>query len=802
MAKGGRKRTSDGDPSTLAVGDLTEDQARAELRRLAAEIARHDKLYYQKDAPEISDAAYDALRQRNDEIEQRYPALVREDSPAARIGAAPAEGFGKVRHRVPMLSLGNAFEDADTLAFVERVRRFLGLAASDSIAFTAEPKIDGLSISLRYEKGTLVEAATRGDGAEGENVTANVMTIKEIPHKLKGHGHPAALDVRGEIYLSHKAFAQLNKAQAAAGEKVFANPRNAAAGSLRQLDASITARRPLQFFAYAWGEASTLPADTQAGVVHALHQWGLPTNPLMRVCEDTDELIAYYREIAEKRAHLGYDIDGVVYKVNRIDLQQRLGFVSRSPRWAIAHKFPAEQAETVLEAIEIQVGRTGALTPVAKLKPVTVGGVVVSNATLHNEDEIARKDIRVGDTVIVQRAGDVIPQVVGVVLGKRPREAHRFHFPSRCPVCGSEAVREADEAGSTDVVRRCSGGLVCPAQAKERLKHFVSRNAFDIEGLGQERIALFYDQGRIMRPADIFTLAERDARHSKPLREEEGFGEKSVDKLFKAIEARREIGLERLIFALGVRHIGETTAKDLAKAYRTWDAFRAGLDAAIAGQPGESYRRFLAIPGVGEKTAESAILAAAQAGPTLSRAGLFDAPLADRLVELRIAPKKPAAALAEAFDNDAEALVAAAKKASLEFPGDGFLELASLGGVGPVAAEALCDFFREPHNVEAVDDLMQHVTALPFERAVAASSPVAGKTVVFTGALVRMTRPEAKDKAERLGAKVAGSVSKKTDYVVAGADAGSKLDKAQELGVTVLSEDEWLALIGQGRDGS
>ncbi|MGE3231980.1 MAG: NAD-dependent DNA ligase LigA, partial [Hyphomicrobium sp.] len=595
-----------------------------------------------------------------------------------------------------------------------RVRRFLSLKPDDALAFTAEPKIDGLSISIRYEKGRLVEAATRGDGAEGENVTANVRTIREIPDKLKGGKIPAVAEVRGEIYMSHAEFAALNASQAKGSGKVFANPRNAAAGSLRQLDSAITAARPLRFFAYAWGEMSDMPAETQHGMVEAFAKWGLPVNPLMRLCGSATEMLAFYREIGERRASLGYDIDGVVYKVDRLDLQARLGFVSRSPRWAIAHKFPAEQAVTLLRDIEIQVGRTGSLTPVAKLEPVTVGGVVVSNATLHNEDEIARKDIRIGDTVVVQRAGDVIPQIVRVIEEKRPNGAKPFAFPKVCPVCGSHAVREADETpGAGGVVRRCTGGLICAAQAKERLKHFVSRLAFDIEGLGEEKIEAFFEEGLIRRPADIFTLEARDKASAAPLAKRKGFGKKSVENLFRAIDARRAISLERFVFALGIRHVGETTAKDLAKAFRTIEAFRAATEAAAkAGKESEAYK-----------------------------------------------------------------------------------DIDDIEGIGETVVDALVDFLSEPHNVEALDDLLAHVTVTPYERSVAADSPVAGKTVVFTGKLERVGRSEAKAQAERLGAKVAGSVSAKTDYVVAGADAGSKLTNAQKLGVKVLTEDEWLALI-------
>jgi DNA ligase (NAD+) len=691
-------------------------EVKAEMARLAGEIAKNDALYYQQDAPAISDADYDALRRRLEDLEAAHPDLIRADSPSRKVGAAPVGAFGKIRHDVPMLSLGNAFDDQDVIDFAERVRRFLGLAENHPLDITAEPKIDGLSISLRYEKGRLTQAATRGDGAEGENVTANVMTIAEIRHKLKGQGVPDVIDVRGEIYMGEKDFAKLNAEQAASGGKVFANPRNAAAGSLRQLDASITAKRPLRFFAYAWGAASKLPADTQAGVIAAFKRWGLPVNPLMATASSAAELVAFYRDIEGRRAGLGYDIDGVVYKVNRLDYQERLGFVSRSPRWAIAHKFAAQQATTVLRGIEIQVGRTGALTPVARLEPVTVGGVVVSNATLHNEDEIARKDIRIGDTVVVQRAGDVIPQIVEVVLDKRPKGAHPYEFPKVCPICGSHAVRESEEAGGGgNVVRRCTGGLICAAQVKERLKHFVSRNALDIEGLGAEKIEYFFDTGRIKSPADIFTLEKRDRASNEPLTKLKGFKETSVRKLFAAIDARRNVALERFLFALGIRHVGETTAKDLAKAYATFDSLRSHVDAAIAG----------------------------------------------------------------GHDSDA------------------YRDIDNIEGIGETVVDALVDFFSERHNQEQVDALRKEVTVKPFDRPQTKGSAVAGKTVVFTGSLARLTRNEAKAQAERLGAKVSGSVSKKTDYVIAGADAGSKLDNARAFGVTVLSEDAWLDLIGQ-----
>ena len=695
------------------VAALTPLEAADELERLAAELARHDEAYYREDEPEISDADYDALRRRNEEIEAAFPDLVLADSPSRRVGAAPSEKFGKVRHAVSMLSLGNAFADEDVHEFVARIRRFLKLADDEPVDITGEPKIDGLSISLRYEAGKLVQAATRGDGQEGENVTRNVETIGDIPHKVRGDDFPDVFEVRGEIYMSHKDFAQLNETQLEANAKVFANPRNAAAGSLRQLDASITAARPLRFFAYAWGQVDRLPADTQRGVLDAFDRWGFPVNPLTTLCTSVDELLAHYRSIEEQRASLGYDIDGVVYKVNRLDWQERLGFVSRSPRWAIAHKFAAEKASTVLEGIDIQVGRTGALTPVARLKPVTVGGVVVSNATLHNEDEIVRKDIRIGDTVTIQRAGDVIPQVLGHLPDKRPADAVEYVFPTTCPACGSHAVREINEkTGKMDVVRRCTGGLICPAQRVERLKHFVSRNAFDIEGMGDKVIQEFYDDGLIQSPQDIFTLQARDERSLKKLKDREGWGGTSASNLFAAIDERRRVGLDRFIYSLGIRHVGETTGRTLARSYGTADQF---LDAMTAAQ-----------------------------------------------------------------DHASEA----------------YADLVNIDGIGDVVARAVAEFFAEPHNLSVVRELVDdHLDIQPLE-SVDTGSPVSGMTIVFTGALERMTRDEAKAMAERLGAKVAGSVSKKTNLVVAGPGAGSKLKKATELGVEVISEDDWFVRVG------
>jgi DNA ligase (NAD+) len=709
-AKGREKAQA---PVPTPVDRLSEAEAAAELEHLAGEIAHHDALYYRQDQPEISDAEYDALRERNAAIEARFPHLVREDSPSARVGAAPVEAFDKVMHAVPMLSLGNVFDDDGVRDFLERIRRFLGLETVEGLAFTTEPKIDGLSITLRYEKGRLMQGATRGDGYQGENVTANVRTIADIPKAIKSKGFPDPFEVRGEIYMSRAAFQRLNEGQSERGERTFANPRNAAAGSLRQLDPAITASRPLQFFAYGWGEAPELPADTQWGIYRAMADWGFPLNPLAKLTNSVDEMLDTYRDIESGRAGLDYDIDGVVYKLDRLDLQQRLGFVSRSPRYAVAHKFPAEKATTTLRDIEIQVGRTGALTPVAKLEPVTVGGVVVQNATLHNEDEIARKDVRIGDTVIVQRAGDVIPQILGVVEEKRPKGTIRFNFPAVCPTCGSHAVREVNPVtGKEDAVRRCTGGLICPAQRVERLKHFVSRNAFDIEGLGEKHIKAFYDDGLIQSPQDIFTLAGRDRRSTTRLEAWEGWGETSAAKLFAAIEARRKVKLDRFIYALGIPHVGEITGRLLARAYGSIEAFRDAMLAAARDRAGEAYA-----------------------------------------------------------------------------------ELDNIEGIGPTVAEAIADFFGETHNVEVVNELLREVRPEPLE-AIDHASPISGKTVVFTGTLEKMTRPEAKARAERLGAKVAGSVSKKTDYVVAGPGAGSKLKDAERLGLKVLSEDEWLALIG------
>jgi len=713
--------TKKSDFSTKPVKELSAQEAEAELERLAREIAGADEAYHGKDRPLMSDAEYDALVRRNALIEREFPKLKRADSPSLRVGAAPSTKFEKAPHAVAMLSLDNAFADEDVTEFAARIRRFLKLDDAEALSFAAEPKIDGLSLNLRYEGGILKVAATRGDGAVGENVTANVLTVADIPRTLKGVS--GVLEVRGEIYMSHADFEALNESLEGAGEEAFANPRNAAAGSLRQIDAAVTASRPLRFFAYAWGELSAPLGTTQTESVARLKALGFKTNPLMKRCDDVEAMLAHYRSIEEKRATLGYDIDGVVYKVDRLDYQARLGFVARSPRWAIAHKFPAEKATTVLEAIDIQVGRTGALTPVARLKPVTVGGVVVSNATLHNQDEIERKDVRVGDTVVIQRAGDVIPQIVEVVVDKRPVGARKFRFPETCPVCGSHAVREEGEA-----VRRCTGGLICPAQAVERLRHFVSRNAMDIEGLGEKQIEAMFAEKIVEQPADIFTLERRQAAgeidlftyKTKPdgsLALNEGRKQpsnlKSVENLFAAINARRAPALDRFINAFGMRHIGETNARLFARHYGTFEAFgKAAIDASAEGP---------------------------------------------------------------AYD-----------------------DMLSIEGVGALVAGGVIEFFKEEHNRDAVARLLEEVT--PQEMTISASSsPVAGKTIVFTGTLETMTRDEAKAQALALGAKVSGSVSAKTDYVVAGPGAGSKLKNAEALGVKVLTEDEWRALAGGGR---
>jgi len=681
------------------VANLTEQEAAAELARLAREIAHHDRLYYQRDAPEITDAEYDELRRRNASIEARFPELIRPDSPSQQIGGgAPEGGFAKLRHRVPMLSLDNAMDAEEFTEFCARARRFVGLPPDAPLDFVAEPKIDGLSINLTYEKGRFVHGATRGDGTEGEDVSANLRTMDTVPARLKGHA-PALIEIRGEVFMTKSDFLAMNEAQAAAGQKVFANTRNAAAGSLRQLDASITADRPLSLFAYAMGEASEQVATTHWEYLERLRHWGFRVNPLSKRIAGEAAAAEFQATMAAQRSGLGYDIDGVVYKLNDLALERRLGFVGRAPRWAIAWKFPAEQAMTVLKEIRIQVGRTGALTPVARLEPVNVGGVLVQNATLHNEDEIKRKDIRIGDTVVLQRAGDVIPQIVAVIPERRPRGAKLYHFPDRCPACDSQAVRPPGEA-----VRRCTGGLICPAQRVERLIHFVSRPAFDIDGLGEKTIQEFFDEGWLHSPADLFRLPAREAE----IAEREGWGKVSARNLSRAIEARRQIPLDRLIYALGVRRIGDANAKLLARHYGNYDHWRTQMLAATV---------------VGSEARE---------------------------------------------------------------------ELGSIVGIGPAIAQELADFFAEHRNVETLDELAAELT---IERATAiatvADSEIAGKTLVFTGTLETMTRPEAKARAEALGAKVTDSVSKKTDLVIVGADAGSKARKAAELGLKTITEAEW-----------
>jgi DNA ligase (NAD+) len=698
---------------------LTVEEAAAELQRLAATIAYHDKRYYAEDSPEITDAEYDALVRRNRAIEARFPELIRADSPSRRLGAAPATGFRKVRHLRPMLSLENAMSDEDVRSFFSGVRNFikeLRDAPDQPIAVTAEPKIDGLSISLLYEDGVFVRGATRGDGAEGEDVTENLRTIGQLRPRLKGRA-PAVMEIRGEVYMEKAAFLAMNEARAERGETLFANPRNAAAGSLRQLDPRITAGRPLQLFCYALGEVSEAVAATHWEFLDRLRHWGLPVNPESRLCADLEEALAYHHRLGEARADLAYDIDGVVYKIDRFDWQARLGMVSRAPRWAVAHKFPAQQAQTRLNEIRISVGRTGVLTPWADLAPVNVGGVIVARATLHNEDEVARKDFRDGDTVVIQRAGDVIPQVVSVIIDKRPKGARPFSMQEKltppdgdhpvCPVCGSLAIREEGQ-----VAWRCTGGLVCPAQATERLLHFASRLAFDIEGLGEKNVMAFWSDGLIRTPADVFRLKDR----AEAIREREGWGELSAKNLLDAIDRRRVISLDRLIYSLGIRQVGEATAKLLARHYRSFEEWRAAMLAAAADEESDAYR-----------------------------------------------------------------------------------ELTNIGQIGPSVAGDILAFFKEPHNIEALDDLRAQLDEVtPVAAPSSAASPIAGKTVVFTGTLEKMTRAEAKARAEALGANVAGSVSKKTDYLVVGADAGSKAAKAAELGVKTLSEDEWLEMIGNG----
>ena len=690
---------------TKSLLDLNFEDIRARHRKLAREIRYHDEKYHAQDAPEISDAEYDKLRRELDKLEADYPDLITKDSPSQKVGSKAVSGFKSVKHAKPMLSLGNAFSPDDVQDFFDRIRKFLNLSADEKIALVAEPKIDGLSCSLRYEKGKLIQAATRGDGETGEDITANVMTISDVPKTLSDRA-PDILEVRGEIYMRRDEFMKLNQSLAETGKPVLANPRNGAAGSVRQLNPEITAQRPLRFFGYALGETSEKIADTQDGIRKKLKSFGFAQAEPQALASSPAEILDYYAEIGKLRPDLDYDIDGVVYKVDRLDWQERLGFVSRAPRWAIAHKFPAEQAVTIIRDIRIQVGRTGALTPVADLEPITVGGVVVSRATLHNEDEIERKDIRIGDHVIIQRAGDVIPQVLSVLTEKREKNSQAYHFPDKCPICNSNAVREEGE-----VVKRCTGGLICPAQAIERLKHFVSRNGFDIEGMGAKIIEEFYDEGMIKTPGDIFRLEEKDKTSLTPLRARSGWGTQSAQNLFAAIEKRRIISLDRFIYALGIPQIGEATARKLAMSYGTV----------------EKLTRFMQ----------------------------------------------------EAADENSEA----------------WQDLTNIEDIGPNVARDIVDFFAESHNREVLEDLLSLLSIEEFIAPETSNSAVTGKTVVFTGTLVQLTRAEAKARAESLGAKVAGSVSKNTDYVVAGEDAGSKLAKAKDLGVSVLSEQEWLDLI-------
>ncbi|MEB3702379.1 NAD-dependent DNA ligase LigA [Candidatus Bealeia paramacronuclearis] len=683
----------------IPVSNLTLEEAKTELAHLAKEIQRHDVLYYLKDRPEISDADYDHLRGRNSAIEKRFPELVRKDSPTFRVGARVVSQFHKVRHQKPMYSLDNAFDEVDVREFLSRVIRFLGLSEEAPLEIVAEPKIDGLAANLHYQKGQFHLGATRGDGEVGEDITENLKTISDIPRQISLGDE---MGIRGEVYMKHSDFMAINAEREAQGEPVFANPRNAAAGSLRQLDARITAARPLHFFAYACDDVKCLPVSSHWAFLESLKTLGFVVNPLAKLCQNVEDALSYYEDLKTSRANLTYDIDGVVFKINRLDYQERLGFSARAPRWAIAYKFPAEQAQTILKEIVIQVGRTGTLTPVAHLQAVTVGGVVVSRATLHNEDEITRKDVRVGDTVFIQRAGDVIPQVLGAILEKRPSQSAPFSFPTVCPICGSHAIRFPGE-----VARKCIGGLICPAQVSLRLRHFVSRGAFDIEGLGSKHIDAFFEKGLLKTPVDIFTLEARDSKSLTPLRLQEGWGGQSVQNLFEAINRRREIPLSRFIYALGIPQIGEATSKLLARHYQSFEAFETSI--------------------IGAQNPES----------------------------------------------------------------EAFQDLIGIDGIGSSMAEDLIAFFDEPHNREIIQSLLSEIKILEAERPQTSTHPLFGKSVVFTGTLENMSRSEAKARAEILGAKVSSSVSKKTDFVVVGKDAGSKVKDAEKYDIPILNEEDW-----------
>ena len=771
------------------VENLTEARALAELTALADQIAAHDIRYHQQDDPTVSDADYDALKLRNQQIEARFPHLVRDNSPSLRVGAARAEQFSPVEHGVPMLSLDNAFTDEEAVEFDARIRRFLRLSADETVGYTAEPKIDGLSCSIRYEQGLLIQAATRGDGKVGEDVTRNVRTIADVPKRLAGTGWPDVIEIRGEVYLDHGGFLALNASAADAGQKLYANPRNAAAGSLRQIDPTITAARPLRFFAYAWGLHSDGFAGTQWQALQLLKAWGFQTTPESVRVENADGLLDAYARMEVIRPRLAYDIDGVVYKVDRLDWQQRLGFITRTPRWAIARKFPAQQARTVLEAIDIQVGRTGAVTPVARLRPVTVGGVVVENATLHNADEIERKGLRVGDTVILQRAGDVIPQIVSVVEDE-PRGPEPFEFPTHCPCpLHTPLARETTAAGAATVVRRCTGEFACPFQRLAHLRHFVSRRAFDIEGLGEKQLAAFHELSWIETPADIFRLhTRRDEMLAL-----DRFGETSVGNLIDSIETRRDISLDRFIYGLGIRHVGETTSLALARHFETVEAFVETSKVAAAQRVGPVYAELSNLDGLGP-TAVQAVLDFARSEQVLliPPALSLDAHLQMAIPKLNARAR---AALEFRF-GDWQTFQTGIHQAAGQTPGETFLELASVDAVGIVAARMIAEFFGEDHNERLVEALMAELRIIPAERP-KTDTAVAGKTIVFTGALEKMTRDEAKAQAEGLGAKVSGSVSRKTDLVVAGPGAGSKLKTAAELGIEVITEDEWLAMVGR-----